>query len=100
MSRSRKTPERTCIGCSLTADKRALVRVVRATDGHVDVDPTGKANGRGAYVCARIECFDAAATRKRFDAALRVRLRTDDIDRLRRELEALLVDAQASPQGR
>jgi len=100
VSRSRKTPERTCVGCALTAEKRDLLRIVRATDGHVEVDPTGKANGRGAYVCARIECFDAAAARKRFDAALRVRIRTDDIDRLRRELEALLVDAQASPQGR
>ena len=100
MTRPRKTPERTCIGCSKAADKRELVRIVRTTDGHVEIDPTGKANGRGAYVCARLECFDAAAARKRFDPALRVRLRTDDIDRLRRELEVLLVHAQASPQGR
>ncbi len=100
MTRSRKTPERTCIGCSRTADKRGFVRIVRTTDGHVEIDPTGKANGRGAYVCARVECFDAAAARKRFDPALRVRLRTDDIDRLRRELEELLALTQTSPQGR
>lgn len=99
MTRPRKIPERTCIGCSRTGDKRELTRIVRTAD-NVVIDPTGRANGRGAYVCARLECFDAATARKRFDPALRVRLRTDDIDRLRRELEVLLGQEQASPQGR
>ncbi len=99
MTRARKTPTRTCVGCGHADDKRALVRIVRTNGGHTDLDPSGKANGRGAYVCARVECFDAAIARKRFDAALRVHLHDDDLDRLRRDLEAYLVST-ASQQGR
>ena len=100
MTRTRKTPTRTCVGCGRADEKRSLVRVVRASDGHVDLDPSGKANGRGAYVCPRVECFDAAVVRRRFDAALRVHLHDDDLDRLRRDLEALLSGMAASQQGR
>lgn len=100
MSHTRKTPKRTCVGCRSTTTKRELVRVVRTPDGHVELDPTGKVDGRGAYVCAAVECFDAAVNRNRFDHALRVRLLTDDIDRLRREFEVLLDTRQPSPQGR
>lgn len=100
MTRARKTPTRTCVGCGKASDKRSLVRIVRTSDGHIDLDPTGKANGRGAYVCPHIECFESAVARKRFDAALRVHLHDDDLDRLRRDFEALLSTTAASQQGR
>lgn len=100
MIRSRKTPERTCVGCRKATDKRELVRIVRTPDGHIELDATGKANGRGAYVCARIDCFDAAVGRKRFDHTLRVKLQTDDVDRLRRDFEELLDTVHSSHQGR
>lgn len=96
MTTVRKPSLRTCIGCQRGTDKRELVRVVRTADGHVEVDVTGKANGRGAYVCAAAECFEAAVRRKRFDAALRVRLKDDDIDRLRREFTGAI---EAPQQG-
>ncbi len=100
MTRTRKTPTRTCVGCGRAGDKRSFVRIVRTPDGHIEVDPTAKANGRGAYVCAGIECYDEAAARRRFDSALRVRLQDDDLDRLRRDIEALLSKQAASRQGR
>lgn len=100
MTSSRTTPVRTCVGCRSTEAKHELLRVVRTPDGHVDVDPSGKANGRGAYVCARVECFDAAVSRRRFDHALRVRLLTDDVDRLRRDIETLLASGRPSARGR
>lgn len=95
----RKTPLRTCIGCTTGSDKRALVRVVRTPDGDVSVDSSGKANGRGAYLCAQPECFDAAVRRKRLDSALRVHLKEDDIDRLRREFDQV-IETLATSQGR
>lgn len=95
----RKTPLRTCIGCTTGSDKRALVRVVRTPEGDVSVDSTGKANGRGAYLCAQPECFDAAVRRKRLDSALRVHLKEDDIDRLRREFDQV-IETLATSQGR
>jgi len=100
VTRTRKTPTRTCVGCGRADEKRGLVRIVRTTDGHIELDPTGKANGRGAYVCPSVECFDAAAGRRRFDSALRVHLHDDDLDRLRRDLETLLNSAAISQQGR
>jgi len=95
----RKTPLRTCIGCSTGSDKRALVRVVRTPEGDVTVDPTGKANGRGAYLCSTRECFDAAVRRRRLDSALKVHLKEDDIDRLRREFDQV-IETLATSQGR
>ncbi len=100
MMKARKTPIRTCVACRTTDDKRDFVRVVRTPDGHVVIDPTGKANGRGAYVCARPECFDAARQKRRLDAALRVTLLDDDYDRLRRDFDELLAALSSSNTGR
>ena len=88
--RLRTPPIRTCTGCGATSDKRAFVRFVRTPEGDVALDPTGKANGRGAYTCARLECFEASVRRRRISSALRVTLHEDDTDRLRTALEAHL----------
>ena len=50
----RTPPIRTCTWCGSTSDKREFVRFVRTPEGDVALDPTGKANGRGAYTCARL----------------------------------------------
>ncbi len=99
MIKSRKTPLRTCVACRESGDKRTLVRVVRTPEGHVIIDPTGKASGRGAYLCATEECFATARQRRRLDAALKVNLRDDDYDRLRRDFDELL-HAFGSRSGR
>lgn len=98
MMKARKKPVRTCLGCGEEADKRDLVRVVRSPEGDVAVDASGKANGRGAYIHPRQECFEAAARKRRFDAALRVTLKEDDVDRIRRDFERLI--AQSAATGR
>lgn len=90
MTTPRKTPTRTCIGCGQARDKRDLVRLVRTTEGDVRLDPTGKANGRGAYVCGTDECFEAAVTRKRVSSALKTKVKDDDVDQLRREFRESL----------
>lgn len=100
MTKARKTPLRTCVTCGTTSEKHALVRIVRDTEGEVSVDPTGKRNGRGAYLCGRMDCFEQAVKRGRLDSALRVRLKDDDIDRLRREFEQSLATPIAAVQGR
>jgi predicted RNA-binding protein YlxR (DUF448 family) len=89
--KARKAPIRTCIGCGASSDKREFVRVVRTPSGDVVVDPSGKSNGRGAYVCADLECFETAVRKRRFSSALRVNMNEDDTDRLREAFERLLV---------
>ena len=97
--RTRTKPARTCVGCGEGSDKRELIRIVRTSEGDVTVDPSGKANGRGAYVHPAASCFETAARRKRFAAALRVDLHDDDIDRLRQEFERLLPTEQDANSG-
>jgi uncharacterized protein len=87
------------VGCTTAEDKRTLVRFVRSPEGVVSVDPSGKANGRGAYTCATSDCFEKAVKTRKLAGALRVKLGEDDIDRLRAEFERATGDV-ASPQGR
>lgn len=82
-SASRKhIPVRTCIVCHTHDAKRALTRVVRAADG-VFIDPTGKANGRGAYLCDNRECWERAVKTDVLARALRTTLTEEDRLRLR-----------------
>lgn len=95
---ARKVPVRTCTGCGSSSDKRAFVRVVRTPQGLVEIDPTGKMAGRGAYLCADPDCFETARKRRRLDSTLRVSLKDDDYARLRRDFDELL-DVRRSKQG-
>ena len=90
MMKQRKVPVRTCTGCATSSDKRGFVRVVRTPEGHVEIDPTNKANGRGAYLCADPDCFEMARKRRRLDSALRVSLKEDDYTRLKRDFDELV----------
>jgi uncharacterized protein len=71
-SRPRHVPQRTCVACRQTSAKRYLVRVVRAPDGSVTIDPTGKRSGRGAYLCDSPECWQAALNRGVLPRALKI----------------------------
>jgi hypothetical protein len=62
--------------------KRQLVRIVRSPDGFVRPDPTGKAPGRGAYLCADPACWDAAIKKKRLERSLKVTLSGRDTEEI------------------
>ncbi|MCC6237914.1 MAG: YlxR family protein [Dehalococcoidia bacterium] len=84
--RPRTQPERTCVACRETQAKRGLVRLVRSTtegNSRVTVDESGRAHGRGAYLCTRIECWQRALRTGAVARALNVQLTPDD----RRTLE-------------
>jgi predicted RNA-binding protein YlxR (DUF448 family) len=55
--RRKHVPQRTCVGCREVLAKRSLIRIVR-TPGAVQVDPTGKMAGRGAYLHDRRSCWE------------------------------------------
>jgi len=95
----RKTPLRTCVACGRSADKRELVRFVRTAEGETRIDPGGKVNGRGAYVCADASCFEKAIAKRRLAPALRATLGEEDVERLRSEFEgAIRSDARVPSQ--
>ena len=54
---ARKPSLRMCIACRGLFDKKDLRRIVRTPEGDVRFDPTGKAAGRGAYICGDPECL-------------------------------------------
>ena len=66
------TPRRTCVVCRSTTAKRTLHRIVRSPAGTVAYDPTGKAAGRGAYLCGQPACLDMAVRRRSIQRALKV----------------------------
>ena len=53
----KQIPQRMCVSCRNLFDKGALIRIVRTPRGEVFADPTGKAAGRGAYLCKDPECM-------------------------------------------
>lgn len=81
--RVKHVPQRTCVGCREVNTKRQLVRLVRSATGQVEVDPSGKAAGRGAYLHTRQACWARALDQRILDQALRLALTETDRDRLR-----------------
>lgn len=65
------------------------MRIVRTPQGSIHFDPTGKMNGRGAYVCS-VFCFEKAISTKRLESALRIKVTDEDRDRVADELRASL----------
>lgn len=68
--RIKKIPQRKCVGCNEMKSKKELLRIVRSPNGEVSLDPTGKKNGRGVYVCPQRECIIKAVKEKRLEKAL------------------------------
>ncbi len=72
--------------CGEHGDKRQLVRIVRNKEGKVFLDRTSKANGRGAYICAKEECFEKACKGKFLDRAFKQEVPLDVYESLRKEM--------------
>ncbi len=68
--RPKHIPQRMCIACRQGDAKRALVRLVRVPEGRVEIDLTGKRNGRGAYLCRARACWEMALKRHSIERAL------------------------------
>ena len=83
----KKIPQRQCMGCRERKAKRELIRVVRGTDGTVNLDFGGKANGRGAYLCLNSECLKKAQRSKALERSLEVPIPEEVFARLAKEME-------------
>ena len=73
-------PLRKCIGCQEMKEKRELIRIVKPKEGEIFIDPTGKANGRGAYICRSVECLQAARKKRKLERAFSSEGKTIHID--------------------
>jgi len=89
----RKTPFRRCIGCMTSFPKNEIVRIV-AVDGTVAIDLSGNKNGRGAYLCRSLECFDMAVKKRRFSYSLGVTMTPEETASVREEFEKTVINAE------
>jgi len=84
----KSSPQRMCIGCRTMQDKKSLVRVVRlAHEGGVAVDRTGKAAGRGCYLCDQPACWKKAQKSRAVERALGVTIPEDTYETIAYEFE-------------
>jgi predicted RNA-binding protein YlxR (DUF448 family) len=84
----KKIPMRKCIGCGVQKPKKELIRVVRNKEGEIFLDSTGKANGRGAYICNDRKCFDLAIKKNAFNRALESKVDDSVFESLKERLES------------
>ena len=70
--KQKKNPMRKCNGCGEQKPKKELVRIVKTPDGEVSLDLTGKASGRGAYICNNADCLQKARKSHRIDKAFEI----------------------------
>ena len=78
---------RMCIVCRGRSDKKELVRVVRNKNGEIFLDKTGKANGRGAYVCKAKDCFDKLKKTRALNRAFKCEIPLEIYEKLGEEIE-------------
>ena len=88
------------MACRRKGAKRALIRIVRGPSGGVDVDPSGRAPGRGAYLCPERRCWDTALRGARLSGALRATLRPEERERLGRHAATLPAAEEDASDGR
>lgn len=80
--RRRRIPQRTCVGCRQVAPKRSMIRIVRRPEDGIQLDPTGKLSGRGAYLHEDPACWEAALKGNRLAHALKTELSPEEREML------------------
>ena len=94
VQRVKHVPQRTCVGCREVLPKRRMIRIVRAAEG-VQVDPTSKLAGRGAYLHDRRECWERGL-KGALANALKATLTSDERVKLEEFMNTLPQDAEGA----
>lgn len=100
--RPKHVPQRMCVTCRERSAKRTLTRIVRTPEGAVEIDPTGKRNGRGAYLCDDPRCWEKALAADILARALKTSIDAETNERLRRHAASLppaTDEAEGAPEG-
>lgn len=87
MQNKPKEKIRMCIVCREQSDKKTLLRIVKNKDGEIFVDKTGKANGRGAYVCKSKHCFEKLCKTRALNKAFKCDIPSDVYEKIGEEFE-------------
>ena len=86
---AKKIPMRKCTGCQEMKNKKEMIRILRTSEGEIVLDATGRKNGRGAYVCRSMECFEKAVRNKGIERSLKVKVPEETYGNLKKEIESI-----------
>lgn len=89
MAVNKKIPQRQCVGCGESKDKKTLIRVIKTSENEILLDETGKKNGRGAYICKAAQCLNMAIKNKGLERSFKMQIPKAVYDELQREMEKL-----------
>ena len=89
MSTVKKVPQRQCIGCGEMKNKRELIRVLKGTDDVISIDATGRKNGRGAYICPSMACFEKAVKSRGLERSFKMAIPKEVYESLKKEMEQI-----------
>ena len=87
MINKKKTPMRKCVGCNEMKEKSFLLRVVKTPEGVFLIDKSGRANGRGAYLCQDVACLRLAMKNKGLECSLKCKMPEDIVEQLEQEMD-------------
>ena len=87
---TKKIPLRQCLGCGEMRPKKEMLRVIKTPEDEIKLDPTGRANGRGAYICTDTACLDKACKSKGLERSLKCKIPAEVYDALKKELNTLI----------
>ena len=74
---------RRCIVCRQVHHKSELIRVVKNSSGEISIDESGKAPGRGAYVCKSPTCAETIGKRRNLDKVFKVKVPSELYDSIK-----------------
>ncbi len=80
---NKKILARRCMGCNKSKDKSELLRIVKSSEGTIQIDLIGKKNGRGAYICKDIVCLERVIKSKRLEKIFKKEIDNDIYEKLR-----------------
>ena len=80
---TKRQPERTCMGCNQKKEKNKLIRIVKNKENEILIDQTGKAQGRGAYLCKDVQCLEKVKKLKRLEKALEINIEEEIYEKIR-----------------
>ncbi len=89
MNKTKKIPQRKCIACQERGDKKSLIRIVKNKENEIFIDETARANGRGAYVCANVDCLTKAIKSKALNRAFKMDVEDEVYNHLIEQLEKI-----------
>ncbi|RKD30416.1 RNase P modulator RnpM [Lacrimispora algidixylanolytica] len=86
---TKKIPLRQCIGCGEMKSKKEMIRVLKTSEDDIILDATGRKNGRGAYLCASMECFRKAVKNKGLERSFKMAIPKEVYEAMEKEMEQI-----------